>query len=405
MNRRLIYFFIVALISTKANAQIVINGAVIKITGGATLVINNSSNNAIIQKGSGYIFSEGIDNKILWNIGSGNGNTYLLPFGNSDGYMPLQFTASSGSADGYFVFSTYPTLTWKNSDFLPPGVTNVNAGGSDNSAKVIDRFWQINPKGYATKPTLGNLVFTYDDNEYSAPNTITESSLIAQRWNNSAMTWSDFIPASTVNIGNNTIIISSIAGNQLFDWWTLVDAGSPLPVTLIDFNVTVAINKVIAKWQTSSEINTAQFEVYRSKDGNLFEKTGQVTAAGNSNLLLHYEFTDKEPFSGTSYYRLKTIDLDGKYAWSSIEKVTMVDNNLVALYPNPAHDYLTLQVANSIAAETSVVTVYDAKGSLIHSFKLTNSTQQINISRLSQGSYQLVIKIKNDVRILTFIKK
>jgi len=35
-----------------------------------------------------------------------------------------------------FIFSTYPTANWKNSDYLPPGVTNTNKDGADNAAKM-----------------------------------------------------------------------------------------------------------------------------------------------------------------------------------------------------------------------------------------------------------------------------
>ena len=136
-----------------AQAKLVINGAVITLTNGASLIIDNPDNTAITYNGSGYIQSEGVNNKVIWTIGPGNGNIYLIPFGNAANYFPLQFNAASGAgANGQIIFRTYPTPTWKNSDYLPPGVTNVNSNsGADNSAKLIDRFWQINPQGYTTR--------------------------------------------------------------------------------------------------------------------------------------------------------------------------------------------------------------------------------------------------------------
>src|SRR5947209_15730473 len=186
MRSFLLLLFLLPALFLSAQSKLVINGAIISISGGAVLVIDNPDNTAIIRNGSGYIQSEGANNRVVWTIGTGNGGAYLVPFGNSANYLPLSFSAASGSsATGQFVFSTYPTPTWKNSDFLPPGVTNVNRGSTDNSANVIDRFWQIAPQGYATKPTLTNLSVTYSDGEYAAPNTIIESGMIAQRWNNS----------------------------------------------------------------------------------------------------------------------------------------------------------------------------------------------------------------------------
>lgn len=305
-------------------AKLVVNGGVITITNGAALVIDNPDNTAITIIGSGYIQSEGIDNKIIWSIGPGNGNTYTVPFGNASNYLPLQFNAASGiGVNGKFIFSTYPTSTWKNSDYLPPGVTNVNNGGTDNSAKLIDRFWQIKPQGYTTKPTLTNLSFTYSDLEYAAPNTIAEGNLFAQRWNNSLQSWSDYVPTSSINTSTNSVNIASINGSQLYDWWTLADQSSPLPITLVYFNAAVNNKQVVTSWQTVFENNSSHFEVWRSQNGRQFENIGSVAAAGNSNTTLDYTLTDANPYPGISYYRLKGIDKDGAFKWSSIEKVNL----------------------------------------------------------------------------------
>src|SRR5947209_8461558 len=112
-------FFLFSVRIAMAQAKLVLNGAVITISGGAALVIDNPDNTAIIQTGSGYIQSEGAMNRVIWTVGTGNGSNYLVPFGNAANYLPLRFSAASGSgASGQIVFSTYPTPTWKNSDFL-----------------------------------------------------------------------------------------------------------------------------------------------------------------------------------------------------------------------------------------------------------------------------------------------
>src|SRR3954462_6543495 len=81
-----------------AQAKLVINGAVVNITNGAALVIDNPDNTAIIQTGAGYIQSEGASNRLIWTIGTGNGNNYLVPFGSPANYLPLRFNAASGSS-------------------------------------------------------------------------------------------------------------------------------------------------------------------------------------------------------------------------------------------------------------------------------------------------------------------
>ncbi|MFS8082337.1 MAG: T9SS type A sorting domain-containing protein, partial [Ginsengibacter sp.] len=179
---------------------------------------------------------------------------------------------------------------------------------------------------------------------------------------------------------------------------------SPLPVTQVDFKAALINKKVITSWQTYSEINTERFEIYRSQDHEHFNLEGHVAAAGNSSALLNYQFTDNEPFAGTSYYKLKIIDRDGRYAWSNVVRVSFSVENVILLYPNPSHDYVTLQVDKVIADHSPIATIYDSKGSVVYSFKIISTSQQLNISAFSQGRYQLVFIIGNDKHTLPFNK-
>ncbi|MHA4812407.1 T9SS type A sorting domain-containing protein [Flavitalea flava] len=399
---------LLALVATKATSQakLVVNGGIITINNGAALVINNPDNTAITYNGSGYIQSEGAGNRVIWIFGPGNGNTYLIPFGNAANYLPLQFNAASGiGANGQFVFSTYATPTWKNSDYLPLGITNVNSGGADNSAKLIDRFWQINPEGYSTKPTLTNLNFTYSDLEYAAPNTITEANLFAQRWNNSLQTWDDYIPTSSINSATNNINISSISGSQIYDWWTLVDRNSPLPITLVYFKAMVINRQVVTSWQTVFENNSSHFEVWRSQDGRQFENIGRIAAAGNSNTKLNYTLNDATPYPGISYYRLKSIDKDGTFTWSNIEKINLDGGTNIFLSPNPATSYIAINTGIQTLNKKPVARLYDTKGNLLKLFAITSTYQQVNITVLPAGIYNISISYNNQIQTLPFIKK
>jgi hypothetical protein len=387
-----------------AQARVIINGGIIKIENNTSLVIDNPQNTAITFNGSGYIQSEGAGNQLIWSIGSAGGD-FLIPFGNATGYFPLQFSATSGTGNGQFIFSTYPANTWKNSDALPPGVTNVNNNGLDNSAKMIDRFWQINPQGYTTNPTINNLVFTYGEAEYGAPNTITENNLVAQRWNSSAQVWGDYFPASIINTAANTVTLPTVPGNQLYNWWTLTDLGSPLPVTLLDFTAIKKNNTVITNWSTSTEINSAYFELWKSADQQVFEKLGSVAAAGFSSTLLKYSFTDSKPLNGTSYYRLKMVDADGKFVWSPTVRINVGNDNFVSIFPNPATAFINLSVSSAIAGAKPTGYVYNGLGSLVKTFPITGTYKKINIELLPPGLYSVRFAYNKNSFTFLFIKK
>jgi hypothetical protein len=384
--------------------RLVINGGVITINNGAALVIDNPGNSAITRIGGGYIKSENANNRIIWSIGSGNGNSYLVPFGNTASYLPLQFTAASGvGTSGQLVLSTYPTTNWKNSDDLPPGVTNVNRAGNDNSASVIDRFWQINPQGYSTPPTLTSLILSYTPVELAAPNTINEARLIAQRWNTLLNSWADYIPPSIVNTAAKTVTVPSVAGSQLGSWWTLVDLNAALPVTLTRFTAAAGSNTVLTGWQTVREQDAGHFEVWRSSNGQQFEFAGLVPATGNSNGISNYSFTDSQPYTGVSYYRLKSVDKNGNFTWSAIVQVTIRDMGYW-VFPNPAHNTITIHSNSQQLSRQPRVYLYDAGARLLLTFTLSTNNQPLNIAALPAGTYRLRIHSGKQSLTIPFIK-
>lgn len=220
-------FFVVGLLVTvtfqkvSAQARIMLNGAIVNVTQGAYLVVDNSASNAITRS-SGHIISEGEANIVKWNLGTTTG-TYTVPWGSgASAYYPMTFTKSAGTGSGNFLFSTYPTVA-ANTTFLPTGVSNfTSAAGADKSLYAVDRFWQINAQSYTVKPSLTALAFTYLDAEYASPNITTkESALSAQRWNSSTSTWLDFGPLATVNTTNNTVTVATVNTADLYSWWSL----------------------------------------------------------------------------------------------------------------------------------------------------------------------------------------
>ena len=91
-----------------------------------------------------------------------------------------------------------------------------------------------------------------------------------------------------------------------------------LPVKLISFSGRLNGTKVDLNWVTANELNTKHFEVERGADGQVFTKLATVTAKGNSNTATSYDLVDANPLKGVNYYRLKIVDIDGKFEYSQI---------------------------------------------------------------------------------------
>ncbi|MCE7043152.1 SdrD B-like domain-containing protein, partial [Dyadobacter sp. CY312] len=102
-----------------------------------------------------------------------------------------------------------------------------------------------------------------------------------------------------------------------------IDAGitTALPVKLSRFDVQKGENvSALLHWTTTEEVNSDSFEIQRSADAKSWNAIGQVKAKENNVGLVNYRFDDMQPNLGANYYRLKMIDLDGSFAYSSIRK-------------------------------------------------------------------------------------
>ena len=77
-------------------------------------------------------------------------------------------------------------------------------------------------------------------------------------------------------------------------------------------------------WQTSQELNSDHFELFKSADGQDFTSVATIKSAGFSNLTKNYSYQDNSPNTGKYvYYRLKQVDVNGKYTFSSIVKLAI----------------------------------------------------------------------------------
>lgn len=131
----------------------------------------------------------------------------------------------------------------------------------------------------------------------------------------------------------------------IFGYSTLDESGynppGTLPVELVYFKARAAKNKAVIEWATAMELNNDFFTIERSADGKDFEQLSTIEGAGNSSIELSYSFTDDAPLAGTSYYRLKQTDFDGKFEHFKLVAVTIEAQqqnknlSILSVGPNP----------------------------------------------------------------------
>ncbi len=140
-----------------------------------------------------------------------------------------------------------------------------------------------------------------------------------------------------------------------------------LPVSLRSFTASVNGSDVRLDWSTASESNNRGFEILRSDDGSKFVSIGFVEGAGNSQVTRNYTFTDRNRPTGRFFYRLRQVDLDGRFSLSNIVNVEINGRMIYDLgqsYPNPTHGAAT--ITYSVPVKTNVrLVLYDAQGRVV----------------------------------------
>jgi hypothetical protein len=162
-----------------------------------------------------------------------------------------------------------------------------------------------------------------------------------------------------------------------------------LPVTLLSFTAVKQNDIAHLGWSTAQEANSKQFNVERSADGSTFTSIGTVAAQGFSSIKTSYSFNDKQPLAGNNYYRLKEIDLDGKFVYSTVVKLNFVRQLSIRITPNPATTVINVVIDD--ASEALTMQIIDLNGRMLMQQTLPPGTRNVSISvgGLAKGLYNV----------------
>lgn len=175
-----------------------------------------------------------------------------------------------------------------------------------------------------------------------------------------------------------------------------------LPIHLIDFTAKITDNKAILNWKVAENSTTNYFEIEKSSDGNNFTKSGITIASEgiSQSTGINYSYVDNNPFTGSTYYRLKMIDLSGEVTYSrQVQVKNAAAQHGILVYPTVTQGNFSVVPGEKLIRATFVLV--DMKGRKMYSkyFGNVNAGVVIPVSFpstiLTKGMYLLQI-VSND---------
>lgn len=187
---------------------------------------------------------------------------------------------------------------------------------------------------------------------------------------------------------------------------------APLPVVLSAFTAKKNGSQALLSWTTEVEENVSHFVVEKSLNGKDFTEAGILFTGANSSLRREYGFKDdlKAITGGLVYYRLKIVDLDGKYEHSATRIIRIEADNAAAktitVYPNPVVNELRITLAGNWQDKGVSIQVLNANGQSIKRINNTTpgQTAAVNVSDLAPGIYLVQVSDGKETTVQRFVK-
>lgn len=323
-----------------------------------------------------------------------NNNSVIIgaldPSAEDDGKPSLLADADNDNRDGYLSFPyklTTATTTYS---------VHVNVTNKSTTNAMLSGWIDFNKNGVFGSservqaiiyPDTRNLVLTW-----SGLSDLTEG-----------RTYARFRLAT--NASEVTKPTGFASSGEVQDYSLLIEsAAMPVDITLLQGRWIEGKGNQL-NWSTAWERDNDRFEIQSSRDAKSFESIGRLTGKGTTNAAQTYTFIDAQPLADLTYYRLKQVDSDGHFNYSTIISIQRGNDSMkesLLVYPNPTTALLYLQASNQ--QDVTDITIYTASGRRVH--YQSGFSSSISVVSLPAGVYVLELKtVSGQVLRQRFVKQ
>jgi hypothetical protein len=302
-------------------------------------------------------------------------------------------------------------------------VVKIETGG--NSSTFMAQYFETGAANLNSPPCDFNVTGTYGigqlkiDEHYNISRTIGTSAaritfdfdgdLNDAEWNTTAPEPTEGVVMAHYNtsfscweIASNQVLVYPPIGNITTDLLTNFSpfvfgkiAFGSLPVKFGNVKAYQQGSGVRIDWSNLTESDLVNYTIERSADGQIFTPLSTVNPILNNGSRADYSYFDATPLNGINFYRIQSLETDGKKLYSVIVRVdTKNDNIKVTIYPNPVTDGQLLLQTSGLQRGSYIITVVNAVGQQVHSKSLNHAgggvTQSVQLPEsLKPGIYSL----------------
>jgi photosystem II stability/assembly factor-like uncharacterized protein len=304
------------------------------------------------------------------------------------------------------------TLTFPGTGTIPNGdlvVSRINVPSDELSSSSI---LPNNPlsyfvvRNYGTNKTFAPVTSMKFSNIQGTDANLAANPHLASLYKRSSnahsTTWGSAIDSAdmvTNTAGVGTIEFSAGLNMTSFSQFSIANSPIPLSTNGLVFDALLnALNYVTLDWNLQELGDTKTFYIEHSTDANKFTHVGDVASSGANS----YGFVHKTPKAGKNYYRLKVMDTDGKYYYSTVRNVFVaLDDVDVLVSPNPSSDgWISLAYKGVQDNEVVAVQIVSSAGQAIGRYSMRTSAQAEFIYIEVPGVYNVQCVFSNGKRIV-----
>ncbi len=212
----------------------------------------------------------------------------------------------------------------------------------------------------------------------------------------------NFNPA-LLTVGNHTVTYTITLGLCNSVITRTVSVTNPTTTNLqsaaqLAFNGVLENKKVRLEWFNNTGYKNDYFVIQKlNSDGQFVDfQTIDAEKVENDSELRFYSAYDAQPTEGDNSYRVKTVFNDGNSMTSDLKMVNFKSMGQVAVFPNPATDYIEVNLENYVGKPVQM-SLFNQFGQVMQSRnieKVSNSIEKIDLPSAFSGVYHLHISSK-----------